>query len=146
MMMQRPSWTNGSPLPPIRTIAPGTKITMQNWEQYNAYMPPRMIALFDGKYFWKMPDDVVMPIGPTIIYPLPKTYTDATEQYSSQVQIVHTPDGGYDQKNYQGGLPFPKPEEPDKSYKILANEWFGYVPHLLVVGKPSGYAVRRTAF
>jgi hypothetical protein len=24
---------------------------MQNWEQYKAYMPPGMIALFDGKYF-----------------------------------------------------------------------------------------------
>jgi hypothetical protein len=35
-------------------IAPGTKITLQNWQQYQQYMPDGMVDLFAGKYFWKM--------------------------------------------------------------------------------------------
>jgi type II secretory pathway predicted ATPase ExeA len=34
--------------------------------------------------------------------------------------------------NYVGGEPFPHPAEPDKGYKLLADLWFAYVPHLLV--------------
>jgi hypothetical protein len=44
---------------------------MQNWRQYQQYMPDGMVALFEGQYFWKMPDDVLMDVGPTIIHPLP---------------------------------------------------------------------------
>jgi hypothetical protein len=33
-------------------IAPGTRITMENWRQYQQYMPLGMIELFGGKYFW----------------------------------------------------------------------------------------------
>jgi hypothetical protein len=32
------------------SIPPGTKITMQNWQQYKQFMPVGMIALFEGKY------------------------------------------------------------------------------------------------
>ena len=32
-------------------IPPGTKITMQNWQQYKQFMPEGMVALFEGKYF-----------------------------------------------------------------------------------------------
>jgi hypothetical protein len=122
------------------TIPPGTRITMANWQNYKQFMPVGMVTFFEGKYFWKMPADVEMVVGPTVIHPLPRSYIDATEKYSGQVQVVHTPDGGYNLKNYIGGLPFPNPQEPDKGYKMLANEWFGYVPHLLVAAKPYGYA------
>ena len=37
------------------TIAPGTVITMANWQKYRDFMPDGVIALFEGKYFWKMP-------------------------------------------------------------------------------------------
>src|SRR5689334_5403842 len=47
------------------TIAPGTAITMANWQQYRTFMPEGMAALFEGKYFWKMPSDVRIEIGPT---------------------------------------------------------------------------------
>lgn len=114
------------------TIEPGTKITLSNWRQYKDFMPPGMQALFEGKYFWKMPPDVVMEVGPTIIHPLPKRYLAATEKYSKQVSVVHLPNGRYDVANYHGGMPFPNPQEPDKGYKILANEWFAYLPHLYV--------------
>jgi hypothetical protein len=47
-------------------------------------MPDGMAALFDGKYFWRMPQDVEIDVGPTIIHASPKNYRDATERYSSQ--------------------------------------------------------------
>src|SRR5690242_21926479 len=40
------------------SIPPGTVITMQNWQQYQQFMPDGMAAFFQGKYFWKMPADV----------------------------------------------------------------------------------------
>ena len=76
------------------TIPPGTTITMQNWQQYKQYMPDGMVALFEGKYFWKMPADVRMEVGPTIIHPLPPNYLAATEKYSAQVRIIELPSGG----------------------------------------------------
>ena len=76
------------------SIPPGTRITMQNWENYKQFMPDGMIWLFEGKYFWKMPSDVEIDIGPTVIHPLPKTYREATERYSGQVEISGLPEGG----------------------------------------------------
>jgi len=114
------------------TIPPGTRITMQNWSQYRQFMPDGMVDLFAGKYFWKIPADVAMDIGPTVIHPLPKTYLDATEKYRGQTQIVELPNGGLTLANYRGGLPFPDPDEPHKGWKILANFWFRYFPHIVV--------------
>lgn len=113
-------------------IPPGTTITMQNWQQYRKYMPAGMVAFFQGKYFWKMPADVSMVVGPTIIHPLPKGYRDATEKYAGQTKLVKKPDGQTAISGYHGGRPFPNPSQPDKGWKILANLWFRYMPHLLV--------------
>src|ERR1700728_1009591 len=66
------------------SIPPGTTITMANWQQYQQFMPDGMAAMFQGKYFWKMPADVKMDVGPTVIHPLPKGYMEATEKYSGQ--------------------------------------------------------------
>jgi hypothetical protein len=114
------------------TIPPGTAITMQNWQQYKQYMPDGMVALFAGTYFWKMPADVSMEVGPTIIHPLPPNYLAATEKYSGQVRIIDLPSGGLNLTGYQGGIPFPAPAEPHKGWKILANLWFRYIPHIAV--------------
>jgi len=51
------------------SIPPGTVITMQNWRGYQSFMPEGMKALFEGKYSWKMPPDVKMQVGPTVINP-----------------------------------------------------------------------------
>jgi uncharacterized protein DUF1329 len=115
-------------------IPPGTRITMQNWQQYQQYMPLGMIALFKGSYFWKMPRDVEIDVGPTVSYPVPKTYAQATEKYSGQVRVVHLPNGHNDIANYVGGEPFPNPQEPNKGYKLLTDLWFAYVPYLSVGG------------
>jgi Protein of unknown function (DUF1329) len=112
-------------------IAPDTKITMQNWHQYAAFIPDGMQALFEGKGSWKMPADVELVVGPTITHPLPPAYRQATERYASQVKLVSTPDGGLALRDYVAGMPFPNPEEPHKGWKILANLWFRYFPHLV---------------
>ena len=118
------------------TIAPGTIITAQNWQQYRQFMPDGMIVLFEGNASWKMPDDVQMPVGPTVINPLPPGYLAATEKYSPTTKVVELPDGSLTITGYQGGIPFPNPEEPHKGWKILADFWYRYMPHI-VVNTPS---------
>jgi len=114
------------------TIPPGTKITMQNWQQYKQFMPEGLAKLFAGEFFWKLPAEAEIDIGPTANVPEPPTYIAATEKYGNQVQVVHLPNGHFDVRGYQGGLPFSNPQEPDKGYKTLVNMWYSYRPHLNV--------------
>jgi Protein of unknown function (DUF1329) len=114
------------------SLQPGTTITAQNWQQYKDFMPLAMQDFFEGKFFWKMPADIQMNVRETKIYPLPKGYTEATERYGGQTRVIHLPDGHNDVQGYVAGRPFPNPQEPDKGYKILANVWFAYLPHLYV--------------
>jgi hypothetical protein len=114
------------------SIPSGTSITMQNWQLYKQFMPDGMVALFEGKYFWKMPADVEMEVGPTVIHPLPSGYIEATEKFSPQVRLLALPDGELTIENYTAGEPFPNPQEPNKGWKILADLWFRYEPHLVV--------------
>ncbi len=93
--------------PGTAAIPPGTVITMSNWRQFQDYMPDGMISLFEGKYSWKMPADVEMDVGPTVINPLPKGYLDATEKGASQVRLVTLPDGGLNVGGFPGSLPLP---------------------------------------
>jgi hypothetical protein len=96
------------------------------------FMADGMAAFFEGKYFWKMAPDVRMPVGPTIIHSLPKGYMEATEKHSAQVKIGELADGGLTLTGYGGGIPFPSPDEPHTGWKILANLWYRYTPHLTV--------------
>jgi hypothetical protein len=120
---------------PAGTIAPGTRITMQNWSQYRQYMPMGMQELFAGRHFWKMPGEVEIDVGPTVVAPLPAAYTNAAKQGDSRVRVVHLPNGHNDIANYIAGEPFPNPQEPDKGYKLLVDLWFAYTPHL-IAGTP----------
>jgi len=58
--------SDGSPSSAFQedSIPPGTRITMQNWENYKQFMPDGMLWLFEGEYFWKMPPDVEINVGP----------------------------------------------------------------------------------
>src|SRR5579863_122236 len=112
------------------TLEPGTKIIMANWQQYKQFLPLSMAAMFEGKYQLKMPADVEIDIGPTEHGLLPKTYLEATERYGAQTRLVHLPNGHVDVQNYRGGIPFPNPQEPDLGTKLLANNFFAYVPAL----------------
>ena len=60
-----------------------------------------------------------MPIGPTIIHPLPPAYVAATEKSAGQVKVVELPNGGLTLAGYNGGEPFPNPAEPHQGWKIL---------------------------
>lgn len=114
------------------TIPVGTKITLQNWQQYKQFMPDGLAKMFAGEFFWKLPADAAIEIGPTVNIPEPPSYVAATEKYSNQVRVAHLPNGHLDVLNYVGGEPFPNPQEPDKGYKTLVNLWFSYRPHLNV--------------
>jgi hypothetical protein len=122
-------------------IPPGTIINMHNWQRYQQFMPDGMRTLFEGKYGWTMPGDVSIEVAPTVIHPLPRNYLAATEKYAAQVQIEELPNGGLNLRNYQGGIPFPNPQEPHKGWKILANLWYRYVPHLSVISYADGCMV-----
>jgi hypothetical protein len=116
----------------------GTVITMSNWQQYKQFMPDGMVDLFQGTYFWKMPADVQMKVGPTLLYPLPQGYRDATEKYGSQTRVDLLPNGHYHLANYVAGLPFANPQNPDKGWKILADEWYGPIPRIAVGAPETG--------
>ena len=104
---------------------------MANWQQYRQFMPDGMQMLFEGKYFWKMPADVEMDVGPTRLHALPPGYLAATKKYASQAKIVTLPDGGLLLKDYVAGIPFPDPQEPHRGWKTLVDVWYRYVPHLI---------------
>ena len=105
----------------------GAKITMANWQQYKQFMPLGMQKLFEGEYYWKMPSDVEMDVGPAVYNTfLPKTWVEATEKYGPQTQVEVLPNGHYVLKNYHGGTPFPDPQEPNKGWKILANVFWAF--------------------
>jgi hypothetical protein len=117
---------------PGAAIVAGTTISIQNWRNFKQFMPGGMIALFEGTSSWKMPADVAMEVGPTVIHPLPEGYLAATENYSRDVRLVELPDGRRSLTGYRGGIPFPQPDEPNKGWKILANFWLRYMPHIVV--------------
>jgi hypothetical protein len=116
------------------TIAPGTTITTSNWQQYKQFMTFGLTTLFDGRYFWKIPSDAQINVGPTVILPQPKTYLEASEKYGSQTAIGTTADGRHFIQNYNGGMPFPdafsSKADPAKGYKILADDYLSWVPDL----------------
>jgi hypothetical protein len=116
----------------------GTKISTQNWQQYQQFMPVGMVQMFKGTYGWKMPADVNMEVGPVHHGFLPKTWIEATEKYGAQTTVELTSAGHYIMHNYQGGTPFPNPQEPNKGWKILANVFWAYVP-ALYVNTPNNY-------
>ncbi len=112
-------------------IPPGTVITEANWQQYKGFMTPSMQAMWAGTYDWKFGPNYQMVVGETMHYDSPPQFKKYTEQYSGQVQIETLPDGRHILKNYVAGLPFPNPQEPMKGWKILANDWFAYVPAVI---------------
>ncbi len=114
VLLQTRAWATDA-----EAIPTGTKITIQNWHQYKQFMSDGMVALFEGKYAFKMPNDVEIDVGAPIHVVRPSTFREATEKYSGQVRVVHLPNGHNDVANYVAGEPFPNPEGPDKGYEIL---------------------------
>jgi hypothetical protein len=117
-----------------RLIPPGTTITPANWQQFKDEMSYGLQTLYSGRYFWRIPADSALIVGSTQILPLPKPYIEAGEKYSSETAIGVTSDGHRYIKNYEGGIPFPDAflsrNDPQKGYKILADDYLSWVPDL----------------
>jgi Protein of unknown function (DUF1329) len=118
---------------PAANISPGTVITEQNWEQYRAFMSEGLIALFEGSHFWHMPAGLQLEVGRTISIPLPRKYLSDTARYSSKVELIPTPGGGYVPSGYVAGLPFPRPFEGDPALigqRIFWDSYYRYQPRV----------------
>ncbi len=119
------------------TIAPGTRITVQNWTQYKRFMPTWMQIAYSGKVHFHVGDtpDYVIQVAPTGNYPMPKAMRQDTEKYAGQTKLLPAPEtGGFTWQGYQAGVPFPNLSEPNKAVKIMFNAWAGYyVPFLIHV-------------
>jgi hypothetical protein len=112
------------------TIAPGTTITLQNWQQYRKFMPLWLQALYSQDYHWHIDSgpEFTIEVGPTHDLPLPQKYQEDTEKYAGQTRLVKTSTGGYTIAGYTAGVPFPNPSEPNKATKIMYNAWLVFRP------------------
>jgi hypothetical protein len=134
------------PATSAETIAPGTRITTANWQQYRKFMPISLQALMSGKYFWKMgtgPADYI-EVGPTLPTQLPTKYLADTEKYSGQAQLVKLPTGSYNISNYGAGIPFPNPNlnDPDLGGKLLYDLYYTYIPSMYWSAYPIAFVDR----
>jgi hypothetical protein len=123
---------------PAGAIAPGTVINASNWSQYQQYMTDGEIGLWQGKWFWKMPTAAQINVGPTVIYPLPAPFVEASEKYGDQTRLEKSANGRWILKNYIAGVPFPIPDDPNKGQKILTNLNYRIQPHLIAGFSDSG--------
>jgi hypothetical protein len=107
----------------IDTIAPGTVITLANWQQYKRFMPFGLQVLYSGKYFWHVGSgpDYTLTVGPARPILLTRQFVRDTEKYGHQTRLVKVGTGGFDVQGYVAGLPFPNPTEPQLGEKILYN-------------------------
>lgn len=122
-----------APVPAPTEITPGTIITQRNWQRYHQFMSEGLVALFEGKRFWRLPADVRIQVGPTISIPLPKKYLDDTARYSRRVNFIRTAGGGYVPNGYVAGLPFPHPLEGDpalRGQRIFWDAYYRYQPRV----------------
>jgi hypothetical protein len=113
-----------------RTIAPGTRITLQNWRQYKDFMPVWLQAAYSGDYQWRIGSgpEFTITVGPTTDFPLPRKFREDTEKYKGQDRLEKTSWGGYTIKGYTAGVPFPNPAEPDLAAKVMYNGWLPFRP------------------
>jgi Protein of unknown function (DUF1329) len=124
-----------------RTIAPGTRITAQNWRPYEDFMPVGMRELWAGKFHFRLPANAVMLVRATTSTPLPTQYREDTEKYSGQVQLVPNNIGGYDITGYVAGAPFPNPSGPLAGVQIMYNEYYAYIPYLITTYSHLGFTM-----
>ena len=115
------------------TIPPGTKITLQNWQQYKKFMPMWVQAAYSGAYKWHVGSEPLytMNVGPSHHLPLPRQFVQDTEKYGGQTQLVPLSTGGFSWKGYVAGIVFPNPTEPNVGVKMAYNGWETFQPKIL---------------
>jgi len=128
------SYTSLAPADSADTIAPGTKITLQNWRQYRRFMPFGLQVLYSGKYLWHVGSspDYTLTVGPSRHILLTRQFAQDTEKYGHQTQLVRVNTGGYDVRGYVAGLPFPNPTEPELATKVLYNTRYAYYAEMSI--------------
>src|SRR5690349_5482975 len=91
------------------TIPPGTKITVDNWQQYKKFMPLSLQAAFRGDYSFHLTNEpqYAVIVGATTPLPPPRQYVSDSEKYGSQTKLVPAPTGGFTMQNWVAGAPFP---------------------------------------
>src|SRR5262245_37275858 len=102
------------------TIPVGTKITLQNWQQYKKFMQVWTQAAYSGKYKWHVGSEpeYTIEVGPTHHFPMYQKFIEDTEKYGGQAQLVPLSSGGFSWKGYVAGIPFPRPTEPNLAAKL----------------------------
>jgi len=116
------------------SIPDGTRITAQNWQQYQKFMSLALRAFFSGKYFFHIddPSNFYIEVGPTRPLLPPLEYREDTEKYNQQTKLVPVgTEGGYTVEGYVAGQPFPKPSAPNMAEKILYDAYYQYAPAVL---------------
>jgi hypothetical protein len=100
------SYTALAPAGSADTIAPGTNITLQNWQQYKRFMSFGLQVLYSGKYRWHVGSgpDYTLTVGPTRPISLTRQFVQDTEKYGHQTQLVKVDTGGYDVRGYLAAI------------------------------------------
>ncbi len=112
------------------TIAPDTKITLQNWQQYKKFLPIGVQAMFSQRYLWKIGagPEFTMVVGPTVRIPMARKLQEDTEKYAGQTKLRKLDNGGYTAEGYVAGVPFPKPSGDQMGHQVLYNAFYGFIP------------------
>ena len=73
-----------------QTVPVGTRITLQNWQQYKQFMPIGLQAAFGAGYTFHVTSDPMyaMVVGPTTHVTAPRQWLKDGEKYGSQVKLV----------------------------------------------------------
>jgi hypothetical protein len=108
-----------------RTIPPGTRITVANWQQYKDLLPIGLWAALSGKYQFHVTADpeYAIVVEPTTHIAMPTQWKEDAEKYGGQTTLERDSDGGYIMHNWMAGPPFPNPSQPNEGIKIMYNAW-----------------------
>ncbi len=118
------------PADSTESIPPGTKITLQNWQQYRKFMPIGVQAMFSQQYPFRADSspDFTIEVGPTVTIPMAKRLREDTEKYAGQTKLRKVDSGGYTAEGYVAGVPFPKPSGDLAGVQALYNAFYGFIP------------------
>jgi Protein of unknown function (DUF1329) len=108
-----------------KTIPPGTRITVANWEQYKDFLPVGLWAALSGAYQFHVTADpeYAIVVAPTTHFAMPTKWKEDGEKYGGQTRLERTAQGGYIMRNWMAGPPFPNPGGPQQGIEIMYNAW-----------------------
>jgi len=114
------------------TIAPGTQITLLNWQQYRKFMPMGFVAAYSQRYGFRIGSDpkYTINVAATSSVPMFRQLRENSEKYAGQTRLRRSASGGYTIEGYVAGVPFPKPSGPLLPYQVLYNVWTNYFPSI----------------